>query len=124
MWHGNYYDGIISGMLRNLKNGKQYWFDQIGSFDYLDYNWPKDGAYELEAFRVYAVFELTAEQLDFKNYWHEEFSRLVGNHTNYTNDRRTLGTHPGWMESGFYERHKEAIYPETDRKWPIGWFAR
>ena len=123
--HGNYWDGPISGWLTMKENGKQYYFDQFTSLDYLDYSFPQEGAFEVEGARIYAIYELTAEQISYLDKSNEIWCNFVGTHTEYKDGKRVLGSPPR-VEYNMqkYNELKAQLgsYPANDKRYILGWF--
>lgn len=123
--HGNFWDGPISGWLTLKEDGKQYFFDQFTALEYLDYSFPEEGAFEVEGARIYAIYEMTAEQIEFSRKSNEIWCDYVGTHCEYKDGRRVLGSPPRIeynMEK--YNELRAALgdYPASTKKYIKGWF--
>jgi hypothetical protein len=75
LWHSNYYDGPLSGLA--VYKGKKVWFDCI-----------QDEYDNLFNIRVFGLYELSDEELEDEESWHQFFCDNVGRHTNYVDGKR------------------------------------
>lgn len=95
IWHSGYYDGPLSGMA--LYNGKYVWFDCFS--DDWDEPYPN--------MRVYKLYELSEEEIADELYWHSEFEKYVGYHTNYDSSYAPFGGKNRKDVNKFYKKHKK-----------------
>jgi len=114
LWHSNYWDGPLNGMVKIKDN--EYWVE------YFD----ETTSHVVEPLRKYAVFKLTPEQQESEEFWHELFRVCVGHHSTYDdNGRRYSFASSGtkFSMSFFYGRHrkdkKELDFSKAEL---IGWF--
>jgi len=93
LWHSNFWDGILSGMLNY--NEKKYWFECIDQTVY-------------GGKRQFAVIDLTQEQLMVEEKWHQLFRDNVGTHCDYDeNGQRDFGeVKPQHLHKLYYEPFK------------------
>ena len=68
LWHNGYYDGPLSGVAEY--NGNKVYFDCIEEVD-------ETGA------RIYGLYELSPEDIEYEEHWHNLFRDMVGCHTDY-----------------------------------------
>lgn len=143
LWHSNYWDGVLSGML--LYKGKKYWFvccDEAG--DYVDYDEEKDltASEQLGWYRRYAIIRITDEQVSRAEYWLHLFEKYVAVYSTYDENEKPLGQDfPDYVDRGipvhrgardpkwhdlYYKmtRNTEEVFPEygLDDGVIIGWF--
>lgn len=71
LWHENYWDGFMNGVC-NYQN-ELHWFELKKDYSKLPY-------------RTFSIHIMTEEQKKWKIYWHEQFVKHVGGHTNYRFD--------------------------------------
>lgn len=72
LWHSGYWDGPLSGMC--LYNGKKYWFD----CEVMEHDDNNDAG-----IRKYGLYELSDEEVDYEEWWHNLWRFLVGHHCDY-----------------------------------------
>jgi hypothetical protein len=82
LYHSGYWDGPLSGVCRF--QGKRRWFKCVHDY----FQKTEDGS-PLDM-RIYAIYDLTAEEWKDEDYWHRLFEKNVGTHTSYddTGQRR------------------------------------
>ena len=91
LWHLGYYDGYLSGIAKyqgklvyvNFIEDNPDLYQPSDDEDYLD---------NLPWYRKFAVLELSEEQIKFELQRHQDFESFVGNHTNYLDGKRSLGS--------------------------------
>src|SRR3989338_10060019 len=78
LYDNNYWDGPLEGVLR--WNNKNYYF-----ICYNDNDWTN------VAHRIFVIIEMTKEQEENENYFHQLFTKFVGRHNEYdvAGDRST-----------------------------------
>lgn len=107
LWFDDYYDGMLEGMLA-YKN-KKCRFEIIS--DYSQETWP----------RIFAVFELTVEQIDKEIYWHDLFCKHVGTHN--SNPFTLEGVvKPQAEHHLFYDNYNKRPVPNYSMNTVIGWY--
>lgn len=77
LYHNNFWDGPLSGVCRI--GDHQYYFDCINDY------------HEALDLRIYSLHELTEEEWKTEDYWHQEFEKYVGTHTNYAAENHRSG---------------------------------
>jgi hypothetical protein len=99
--HFNYWDGPLSGLC--LINGNKYWYECVE--EWLDNNrYPDDDDdFEPPWYRRYLIWKLTDEQLAAIEARHAKFQRMVGTHTDYSEDGKERGRF----------HYNETVTPET-----------
>lgn len=114
LWHLDYYDGPMSGMLRY--RDEELWFSTVTEARDFRSPW----------FRRYAIVRLTPEELAEVRSQHELFRRCVGTHTDYDeNGTREVGAlRPREMWEEFYDQAKGRPHRAYDRNECVGWFQR
>lgn len=130
LWHGNYWDGPLSGMC--LVNGERYWYECIE--EYHDNNpYPSeeeyDAGWEAPWYRRYLIWKLTDEQQAIIDARHEKFQRMVGTHCDYDENGHRGNFHyndtvtPETFKQFYAESKLEKpidITPTEDRI--LGWY--
>jgi len=99
LWHHNYWDGPISGVI--LWNGEYCWFDQIEEVnietpmnekdrqDYIEYcekngyAWHEHDMVDYESYRIYNVYRMPRAVMKSIIHNHSIFQEFVGTHTDY-----------------------------------------
>jgi hypothetical protein len=109
LWLDDYYDGMLIGMLE-YKNNK-YRFEIIT--DYIE---------NIQS-RIFAIIELTQEQIDEESYWNSLFKKYVGNHNNFDSDEELI-QHPQTIHHFFYDHYKKRSKPNYDLNIVKGWFLQ
>src|SRR6266704_872833 len=72
LWASDWWDGPKSGLLRY--EGTKYWFELCSESDdpqFADY------------YRRFLIIQLSDEQMEEEEYWHELFREKVGHHTDF-----------------------------------------
>ena len=109
LWMDDYYDGMLVGMLEYRDRKSR--FEIIT--DYTENIRP----------RIFAIIELTQEQVNEESYWNNLFKKYVGNHNNFdSNDE--LKQHPQTMHHLFYNQYKQRTSPNYDLNMVKGWFVQ
>jgi hypothetical protein len=73
---------------------------------------------------IYLVRSLTPEQLQWEEYWHEEFRKYVGHHTDHYNGRPSRGAvHPQSEWPKFYDRFRLEEQRDYSESPIVGWFS-
>lgn len=123
LWHCDYYDGYLSGMLEH--NNKRYWFYCVDDI-LLPHPLDKDNEGEYINDRLFFVYQLTDEQYDHQMYWYELFKEHVGTHTTYFNRKgkiRKGSIKPHENHSKFYNRAKKDRKDlDLSKNEVVGWF--
>jgi hypothetical protein len=116
-YHNNYWDGPISGVL--TYGGERYYFDQCDeneNYDRTGDRWS----------RRYLIYELTKEQFEEEDYYHNLFRTCVGIHTEYNDDgKRQIGAvndREQW--DVYYEEEAKRIPLDYKKNKIVGWFFR
>jgi len=113
LWHTDYWDGPLSGLC--IWNGEKYWFHNV----FEEHFEAREDHQCSQQNRYYCLFMLTPQELQEKEYWHGEFRKYVGNHSDYDEDGQRAGTiHPQSEHYKFYNRYKdhvETFKPRIDR---------
>ena len=82
LWYFNFWDGIYSGML--LYKDNKYWFTCFDDAEnYVVYKKDGQGLEDLGWWRRYVIKELTNEQIEQAEYWHNLFYKNVAVYTTY-----------------------------------------
>jgi hypothetical protein len=131
-WHSAYYDGPISGVCEI--SGKKFWFDQIKGetgelwVKYVDRNNGEvfsDDDYEYDITRFYRIYDLPHEIMSSLIFNHELFMKYVGHHTDYLENRRTVGCyhnfHDNWDQFKSELKKVDFGFALIDSNC-IGWF--
>jgi len=134
LWHSDYYDGRLSGMIeygfeeRRIGWAKNVYYGDLVCF--IDCGQDIDKCDELNHIewtpRVYAVYALFDEQYDFEAHKHREFEKYVGLHCSYDKDGKpkassckTSATH-----HLFYDKYREAAGLDLSKNEIVGWIWR
>jgi hypothetical protein len=89
LWYSGYWDGVRSGMLSY--NGKRYWFSLFDeAIDYAKYD-EETGYEDIGWWRRYAIIELSEDQHQKAQYWHDLFYKYVGVYCTYDENEKLLG---------------------------------
>lgn len=129
LWHSGYWDGPISGVCEI--DGKKFWFDQINgeqgeiwikhideSFDPAD-----EDSFSYDITRIYRVYRLPDDVMNNVELNHDLFRKYVGHHTDYVDNKRTLGMHPDCNWTAYKLECKPVdINPHVVDSNCIGWF--
>ena len=75
LWHSDYYDGPLSGLA--VYKGKKVWFQCI--------EWEDENLFNM---RIFNLHELSKEELEEEERWHQFFCDNVGYHCNYDDGAR------------------------------------
>ena len=75
LWYSDYYDGPISGLAEY--KGKKVW-----------YQWKKDALEPLTDMRIFDFYELSDEEIEDEEQWHQYFREMVGHHCDYVEDQK------------------------------------
>lgn len=119
LWHYNYWDGPISGML-SIDN-QYYWFEMIDDPVWQRINVSTKSNFK---YRRYAIIRMTTEQLKIENLKHADFRKYVGTHCDYLKNKQTGEINPNALE---YKKYYDK-WPEDKDKLNysnnevIGWF--
>ncbi|HEX8734967.1 MAG TPA: hypothetical protein VF721_06585 [Pyrinomonadaceae bacterium] len=110
LWHSDYWDGIISGML--LYRNRQYWFEMFEENKGEDF------------YRRFFVFKLTGEQIIEETNWQQLFREKVGGHTDYDENGmlNTALVKPSETHAEFYDAYKNRKKLDLSGNEIIGWF--
>lgn len=107
LWFNDYWDGMLEGILA-YKN-KKYRFEIIT--DYVQNIRP----------RIFAIVELTLEQIEEEAFWHDLFTKHVGDHN--TAPFNSEGTvKPQADHHLFYDKYKTRLTPNYSSNIVIGWY--
>jgi hypothetical protein len=109
LWMDDYYDGMLVGMLE-FEN-KKFRYEIISDFA------------ENTRPRIFAIIELTQNQIDEELYWNDLFKNNVGNHNNFDSDEE-LVQQPQSMHHLFYDKYKQRQEPNYDLNIVMGWFSQ
>lgn len=109
LWIDDYHDGILCGMLE-YRNEK-FRYEIITDF------------MENELPRVYAVIQLTEEQIKEETNWNRLFQKYVGNHNNYDTDE-PLKQQPAARHHLFYDEYKKRQTPNYNLNLVKAWFTQ
>lgn len=115
LWHSDFFDGAINGVLKY--DGGKYWFEMFSESD--DEN--LEGYY-----RRFFVIELSEDQLQKEEKWHQLFREKVGGHTDYGANQRTNRSRikPQELWKEFYDLYKLRTPRDLSENQVIGWFER
>jgi hypothetical protein len=105
LWHCDYYDRPLDGVCEI--DGKRYWYTYHDGEDA-----PIGG--------IYLARSLTPEQLQWAEYWHEEFRKYVGHHTDHRESRGKIHPQSEWPK--FYDRYRLEEKRDYSELPIIGWF--
>ena len=100
-WCLDYYDGPLSGICEIDDRHHYFKFIQesVKSLDDICSN-----------VRVYGIYQLTDKEIERETYWHDEFRKWVGTHTDYNEEvgaRNLGGVKPRDGMHNFYDRKDE-----------------
>ena len=109
LWMDDYYDGMLVGMLEY--GNRKFRYEIITDFT------------ENIRPRVFAIIELTQEQINEESYWNNLFIKYVGNHNNFDSDDE-LKQHPQTMHHLFYDQYKQRTASNYDLNMVKGWFIQ
>lgn len=86
LWHSGYWDGFLSGMIEY--EGERYWFETslVGGWEFVGEDVEDEDDESVYVDRIFNVFKLTDEQMKVEDYWHGEFRKYVGVHSDYIDD--------------------------------------
>jgi hypothetical protein len=107
LWHSGYWDGPTSGLC--LYRGRRCWFEMCAEGDEGD-----------DFYRRFLLLELTKEQLDEEEHWHELFCRKVGTHCDHDDARGEVLPRESWHE--FYDEHRKRGKVDYSGNPALGWF--
>lgn len=94
LWHSDYYDGPISGMAEY--KGKKVWF-----------KWDKDVFEPLTDMRIFNLYELSDEEIEDEEQWHQHFREMVGHHCDYVEGQKGRVKYSPESFDKFYAEGKE-----------------
>ncbi len=133
MWHHNYWDGPISGVIQ--WNGEYCWFDQIeevnietpmsekdkqdyiGYCDANGYKWHEHDLVDYESYRIYNVYRMPRSVMKAIIFNHSLFKYYVGTHTDYDeNGKRHHNLKSSFMHDVFYSGKAEKKEVNLDLK--------
>ena len=113
IWYGNWWDGPIDGML--LYRNRKCWFDMFDKEESATWDNPS---------QRYLVIELTAEQIETEEYWHNLFVENVGSHMvpdeNGVRHKDRVKPRETWHE--FYEPYKNREQADFSNNLVLGFF--
>ncbi len=107
LWIGDYYDGMLEGMLEYQK--QKYRFEII-----TDYNKSNNP-------RIFAVIILTEDDIKEEEYWNELFEKHVGNHNNLTTTEEII-LKPWTEHHLFYDEFKKREKKGYNTNFVKGWY--
>ncbi len=111
LWHGEYYDGSINGLL--LWRGERLWFDTIEASSETETAW----------YRRYVLIRLSEQQRRDEEWWHELFRQHVGTHTDHVRADSDPGTvRPQGQHAKFYDAYAKRASLDLSQNEVIGWF--
>jgi hypothetical protein len=123
-WHCDYHDGPLSGICEYQK--KRYWFALCDEFR----NYPElteeclANSKDEDWYRRYTLHELSSEELQDEEHWHQLFQEHVGHHTDYDEnekcDYRAVKPQSEWNK--YYSLEKERKRPDYSKNKIIGWY--
>ena len=97
LWHSDYYDGPISGLAEY--KGRKVWF-----------HWIKDAP--LSELRIFGLYELSDEEIEYEEMWHQYFRDNVGHHCDYVEEKKGDVNYTQESFNKYYEDAKKE--PERD----------
>ena len=111
LWHSGFWDVPTSGLL--LYQGKKYWFQT--SEDIVENELAKV---------IYLVIELSPEELQEEEYWHNLFREKVGTHNDYDEHgkRPVHALRPTYMHHEFYDAYAKRKELNLSDNLVVGWF--
>lgn len=106
LWQHDYWDGVISGVC--LVNNEPCWFETIEQFE--DFPDEYDSNFEPPWYRRFLVWKLTSEQFAAIKERHEKFRRMVGAHTTYDDNGKSLDR---FIDGTVSQESTEQFYRES-----------
>jgi len=118
LWHSNYWDGMLSGVVR--MDAREYWIECV--LDGVVGLSPEPEEGYLNG-RNFAIVQLDDDQIKELYFRHKDFQESVGKHTDYTGGQRTIGAHCKDSE-GYYKRAKERPPLDFSGNEVVAWWGR
>lgn len=118
LWHCNYWDGMLSGVVR--MGSREFWTECV--LDGVVALSPEPDEGYLNG-RNFAIVQLDDDQIKELYARHKDFQESVGTHTDYTGGKRALGAHCKDME-GYYKRAKERPPMDFSGNEVVAWWGR
>jgi len=126
LWHSDYYDGPISGMMEIKATGQKVWAIWIDEADWVEQYGPGPNDCDRIVVRIYALYELTPKQQETEEYWHELFELCVGEHTSYDASGKPKADTPHYTQESFHffyaRQKKDHVDLDLRESKLIGWF--
>ena len=98
-----------------LYQDEKYWFEIVAESDDPDFQ---------DYYRRFLIIELSDQQLQEEEYWHELFREKVGNHTDYELQgiphKEKLKPKDIWDE--FYEPYQRRTEIDLSNNVVVGWY--
>ena len=107
LYIGDYYDGMLEGMLEYQSN--KYRFEIIT--DYKKISNP----------RIFAIIILTEEEIKDEEYWNGQFDKYVGNHNNLTTTEDNI-LKPSSEHHLFYDEYNKRQKNKYEYNIVKGWY--
>ena len=107
LWHSGFWDGPTSGLC--LHNGRKCWFEMCAEGE------EGDGFY-----RRFLLLELSPEQVEDEERWHDLFRRKVGAHCDHGDPKGEVLPRESWRE--FYDEYEKRGRVDYSANPAIGWF--
>lgn len=100
IWETDRYDGPLSGVCEF--EGSRHYFNIIDEMD--KNNKDKENLFGCRL-RLFGIYKLTESEMSSVIYWHNEFRKYVGTHTDYTETKGKV--HPQSSHHKFYDAYKK-----------------
>ena len=129
LYHVGFWDGPISGVCEI--EDKKFWFEQINGeqgelwVKHIDeeFDTSDEDSYSYDITRFYRIYKLPEDVMNDITSNHEAFREHVGHHTDYVNNKRTVGMHHGTNWYNYKSKYKPVeVNPYLIDSNCIGWF--
>jgi hypothetical protein len=120
LWPSGWYDGPIDGLL--LYQGKKYWFLQRYDDLIQRKRTDEEGVVWVDHFARCLIIDISSEQLEEREYWHELFEEKV-HAFHFDKDERLISGKPPrdtWKE--FYDLVEDRPTLDLSQNVVVGWF--
>jgi hypothetical protein len=110
LWHSDFWDMPVNGLL--LYQGERYWFQAS-----------EDVRYNDAANVIYLVIQLSRQQVEEQEHWHDLFRQKVGTHTDYDEhgNRDMSAQKPRSTHREFYDVYDKRNKLDLTSNQVIGW---
>ena len=113
LWHHDFWDGPKSGLL--LYKKERCWFACVAE---------NEGEDPASWYRRFAIVQLSAQQLEEEERWHELFRRNVDWHNDYVKELPEWyeGLRPREQWQAFYEPYNNRVPLDLSENEVLAWF--